>query len=129
MASRPIHIAFIAVAMIITMAGAATSHEATKGANGGALVDVDGHHVEFVPSDSELTFYLTDANGAPLSTAQAKMKAIVQIGGKTTRLELSPSAPNKLTAPLETRLGQGAKVVLSGVLPDGHSLQGRFVVP
>lgn len=129
MSRKSLHRTAMAVAMIFAMAGAATSHEATKGANGGALIDVQGYHVEFVPSDSGLTFHLTDQGGAPFSTAQAKMKAIVQDGGKTTRLDLAPAEPNKLTAPLQARPGTGAKVVVSGTLANGQSLQGRFVVP
>ena len=57
------------------------------------------------------------------------MKAIIQVAGKTAQLELLPVAPNKLVAKIETPLAAGAKVVMSGTLSDGHSLQARFVVP
>lgn len=129
MIKETIRKAVLTAAIAFTLSGAALSHEATKGANGGALIDVDGHHVEFVPSPSELTFYLTDEKEAPLSAAGAKMKAIIQDGGKTAQLDLVAAEPNKLTAPISAALGSGAKVVLNGTLADGHSLQGRFVVP
>lgn len=119
----------LTAAIAFTLTGAALSHEATKGANGGALIDVDGHHVEFVPSATELTFYLTDDKDAPLSAAGAKMKAIVQESGKTVQVDLTAVEPNKLTAPIGTALSSGAKVVVKGTLSDGHNLQGRFQIP
>jgi hypothetical protein len=121
--------AALTAAIAFTLTGAALSHEATQGANGGALIDVDGHHVEFVPTPTELTFYLTDDKSAPISAAGAKMKAIVQDGRKTIQVDLSAFEPNKLTAPIGTALSSGAKVVVTGTLSDGHSLQGRFQIP
>ena len=113
----------------LMLSGAAVAHETSKGPNGGSLIEVEGHHVEFVPSANELTFYLTDEKEAPLSSAGAKMKAIVQNSGSTVQLELSPVAANKLTARLDKALSPGAKVVVMGKLADGHAIQGRFVMP
>jgi hypothetical protein len=118
-----------AAALAVTLPLTATAHEATKGPNGGALIDVEGHHVEFVPSAAALTFYLTGEKDAPIASAGAKMKAIIQAGGKTTQVDLSSAEPNKLTAATSAPLSSGAKVVVTGTLADGHSLQGRFVVP
>jgi hypothetical protein len=129
MITETIRKALLTAAIAFTLSGAALSHEATKGANGGVLIDVDGHHIEFVPSPNELTFYLTDDKDAPLSAAGAKMKAIVQDGGKTIQVDLSAVEPNKLTAPIAIALSSGAKVVVTGTLSDGHSLQGRFQIP
>lgn len=116
-------------AALIGLSGTALAHEADKGLNGGTLIDVDGHHIEFVPGTDELTFYLSDENEAPLTSEGAKMKAIVQNDGKTNQLDLSPAAPNKLIVKTGAPLASGAKVVVTGTLPDGHTLQGRFVVP
>lgn len=129
MTIKTIRIAVIALGLSVAVPGLVVAHEATKGANGGTLISVKGGHVEFVPSANDLTFYLLDAKDAPLSTAGAKTKAIVQNGGKTLQLELTPAEPNKLTTPISAALRSGAKVVVSGTLADGHSLQGRFVVP
>lgn len=106
-----------------------SAHEATKGANGGAVVDVEGHHVEFVPSAAELTFYLTGEKDAPIASAGAKAKAIVQNDGKTAQIELADVEPNKLVGKLAAPLSAGAKVVVTGTLSDGHGLQARFEAP
>ena len=118
-----------AFALSLGLAAQALAHEAEKGINGGALIDVEGHHIELVTAPDTLTFYLSDENEAPIAASGSTMKAIVQDAGKTTQLELLPAEPNKLTASTSAPLGSGAKVVITGSLPDGHKLQGRFVVP
>ena len=119
----------LATVLAFGLPGASMAHEATKGPNGGALVDVDGHHVEFVPSAGEITFFLTGEKVAPIASAGAKAKAIIQADGKTAQLDLAVVDPNKLVGKLSAPLSQGAKVVVTGSLSDGHSLQARFVVP
>lgn len=119
----------IAAALALAFPLGATAHEATKGPNGGALIDVDGHHVEFVPLENELTFYLTGEKDAPIASAGSKMKAIVQEGGKTTQIELIVAEPNKLAGKLAAPLSSGTKVVVTGTLADGHALQARFEKP
>ncbi len=107
----------------------ASAHDQAKGPNGGPVVEVAGHHIEFVPSASEITFYLTGEKDAPLDSAGAKAKAIVQSDGKNAQLDLAPVAPNKLVGKIAAPLKPGAKVAVSGALADGHSLQSRFVAP
>jgi len=119
----------VLMAAILSLSPPALSHEAEKGPNGGAILDVEGHHIELVATPGALTFYLTDENVAPITSTGTKIKAIVQDGGKTTQLELSPEDPNKLTVKTAAPVGSGAKVVVTGTLPDGHKLQGRFVIP
>ncbi len=119
----------LSAALVLVSLSGAVAHESAKGPNGGPVVDVAGHHVEFVPSAAEMTFYLTGDADAAIASAGAKVKAIVQDGGKTTQLDLGPVDPNKLVAKLATPLGSGAKVVVTGSLADGHSLQARFVAP
>lgn len=117
-----------AVLGLATISGA-NAHETAKGPNGGAVVDVAGHHVEFVPSAGELTFYLTGEKDAPISSAGAKAKAIVQDNGKTAQIDLVAVEPNKLVGKLGAPLSSGAKVVVAGSLADGHGLQARFEIP
>ena len=119
----------IAAALTLALPMSAMAHEATKGPNGGALVDIEGHHVEFVPSASELTFYLTGEKDDPIASAGAKVKAIVQDNGKTAQIDLSAVEPNKLVGKLAAPLSSGAKVVVTGSLSDGHGLQARFESP
>jgi hypothetical protein len=106
----------------------ASAHELAKGPNGGPLVDVAGHHVEMVARGTELVLYLTDAADKPLASAGTKAaRAIVQAGGKTVTVPLSPSEPNKLVGTLAQPLGPGTRVVISATLADGHALQARFI--
>ena len=124
----PSTLAVAAVLGLATITGA-YAHETAKGPNGGAVVDVDGHHVEFVPSATEMTFYLTGEADAPIASTGAKVKAIAQDAGKTAQIDLAPVEPNKLVGRIATPLTKGAKVVVSGTLSDGHTLQAKFAMP
>lgn len=123
-----VRFAFAAL-LTAVMTSAAVAHESAKGPNGGAVVDVAGHHVEFVPSASEVTFYLSGNDDKPIASAGAKTKAIIQDGGKTIQLDLTPTEPNKLVAAVVAPLATGAKVVVTGTLADGHAIQAKFVQP
>lgn len=127
----PRNLPALIVAAILGFAStpAAYAHETAKGPNGGAVVDVDGHHVEFVPSATEMTFYLTGEADAPIASSGAKVKAIAQDAGKTAQMDLAPVEPNKLVGKLAAPLTKGAKVVVTGALSDGHTLQAKFVTP
>lgn len=129
MISRFLSIAALALVLAVSPLAGASAHETAKGSHGGAVIDAAGHHVEFVPSATELTFYLSGNKDEPISSKAAKMKAITQVAGKTAQLELQPVEPNKLVVTIPAPLASGAKVVVSGTLSDGHSLQARFVVP
>lgn len=121
-----ITVAMIASALAFSLPIGAIAHEGVRGPNGGTLVDIEGHHVEFVPSAGDLTFYLTDEQAAPIASAGAKVKAIVQDQGKTAQIDLAVVEPNKLVGKLAAPLSQDAKVVFTGKLADGHGLQARF---
>lgn len=119
----------LSAAVVIASMSGASAHEAAKGPNGGAVADVAGHHIEFVPSATELTFYFTGEADAPIASIGAKVKAIAQDAGKTAQIDLAPVEPNKLVGNLTAPLTKGAKVVVTGALSDGHSLQAKFVMP
>ena len=61
----------------------ATAAAQTKGPNGGIVVKVDDHPIEFVVRDQEIVFYLGDHDGKPMPTKGLKARAVVQDGGKT----------------------------------------------
>jgi hypothetical protein len=120
---------FIASAVMLAGASPSLAHEEVKGPNGGHVMEAHGHHIEFVPSPTEVTFYLSDEAGKPIASKDAKAKAFVQDGGKTTPLTLTPADPDKLAAKLAAPLNAGAKVAITATMPDGHNLQARYVVP
>ncbi len=129
MANRYLTIAAFAFTLAMAPLVSAFAHETAKGANGGAVVEAAGHHVEFVPTATEVVFFLSGNKDEPIASDGAKMKLITQVAGKTTQLDLAPVTPNKLVGKLAAPLATGAKIVMSGILSDGHSLQVRFVVP
>ena len=100
----------------------------TKGPNGGVVVKTDDHPIEFVLREQEIVFYVGGHDGKPMPTKGLKARAIVQVGGKTMTIALSPAAPNMFVGKLAAPLGAKARVVFSSSF-DGHSLQARFVTP
>jgi hypothetical protein len=118
--------ALMVAAVGLTLIGHANAE--TKGPNGGIVVKVDDHPVEFVLSDQEVVFYLGDHDGKPMSTKGLKARAVVQVGGKTMTIALAPAEPNRFVGKLAAPLGPKARVVFSSVF-DGHNLQARFVTP
>jgi len=112
-----------AALMLMTSAGAES-----KGPNGGMVVKAEDHPIEFVFTDQEIAFYVGDHDGKPMSTKGLKARAVVQVGGKTTTIALSPAEPNRFVGKLASPLGPKARVVFSSVF-DGHNLQARFVTP
>ena len=115
----------IAAASLILIASA---NAESKGPNGGMVVKVEDHPIEFVLSDQEIVFYVGDHDGKPMPTKGLKARAVVQVGGKTMTIALSPAEPNRFVGKLATPLGAKARVVFSSVF-DGHNLQARFVTP
>ena len=59
-----------------------------------------------------------------LSNAQAG-RAVIQDGGKTFAVNLSPAEPNMFVGQVPMPLGSKARVVFSAKVP-GHTLQARF---
>jgi hypothetical protein len=119
----------ILVALAIgASAVAANAHEVAKGPNGGKVVDIAGHHLEFTHTPSELTIYATDEADKPIATAGGKGRAVIQSGSKTAQLQLAPAEPNRLIAKLDAPLAKGAIVVVSTTFSDGHTAQARFTV-
>jgi hypothetical protein len=118
--------ALMIAAASLTLVGSAGAQ--TKGPNGGIVMTADEHPVEFVFSDQEIVFFLGGHDGKPMPTKGLKARAVVQVGGKTMTLNLSPAEPNRFDGKLAAPLGPKARVVFSSAF-DGHNLQARFVTP
>jgi hypothetical protein len=118
--------ALMIAAVSLTLVASAGAE--TKGPNGGMVVKVEDHPVEFVFSDQEIVFYVGDHDGKPMPTKGLKARAVLQVGGKTMTINLSPAEPNRFVGKLAAPLGPKARVVFSSVF-DGHNLQARFVTP
>lgn len=115
----------LATALVLG-SGAAFAHEGA-GPNGGQIVEIQGHHVEFTTKDKEIVLILTDEKSKPIESKGATGHIVILDAGKQATVDLAPVDPNKLSAKLEAPLAAGAKVVVSAKLSDGHELQARFV--
>jgi hypothetical protein len=114
----------IGLTLAAALASAAAAQQ--KGPNGGTVVKVDDHPIEFVQRGQEIVFYLGDHDGKPLPTKGLQGRAVLQDGGKTSTITLTPTAPNLLVGNLQAPLGSKARIVFS-TRADGHTLQARFV--
>jgi hypothetical protein len=72
-----------------------------------------------------MVFYVGDHDGKPLPTKGLTARAIVQDGGKTTTITLTPAEPNMFIGRLAAPLSAKARVVFSAVI-GGHPAQARF---
>jgi hypothetical protein len=112
--------------LIIALPFSATAQSSNKGANGGAVVVMEGHPIEFVAKGQEITFYiLEDDAKSPTPTAGATARAVIQDAGKIAAVALSPAEPNMFVGKLAAPLGSNARVVFSAKVA-GHNLQARF---
>jgi hypothetical protein len=110
----------------MAVAFGAAAQGAKKGDNGGDVVVMEGHPIEFVTKGQEITFYiLEDDAKSPTPTKGFSGRAVIQDGGKTVSVALSPAEPNKFVGQLSMPLGSKARVVFSAKVP-GHTLQARF---
>lgn len=116
-----------AIALLIAgFALAADAQGVKKGINGGAIVVMEGHPIEFVVKGQEITFYVLEDDGtSPTPTAGFSGRAVIQDAGKTFAVGLSPAEPNLFVGQLPMPLGSKARVVFSAKIP-GHTLQARF---
>jgi hypothetical protein len=105
---------------------ASATAETKKGPNGGIVVTVENHPIEFVHRGQDILFYLNDHDGKPRPTKGLQARAVVQDAGKTANVTLAPAAPNLFVGKLTAPLGPKARVVFSSRF-DEHAVQARFV--
>ena len=113
----------LSIALLGTaIAFGAAAQGAKKGDNGGDVVVMEGHPIEFVTKGQEITFYiLEDDAKSPTPTKGFSGRAVIQDAGKTVSVALSPAEPNKFVGQLSMPLGSKARVVFSAKVP-GHTL-------
>jgi hypothetical protein len=110
----------------VGMVGAAAAQGVGKGVNGGEVVVMEGHPIEFVAKGQEITFYVLEDDGVSLTPTKGfSGRAVIQDAGKTFAVTLAPAEPNRFVGQLAMPLGSKARVVLSAKVP-GHTLQARF---
>jgi len=118
----------MATALVAAFATGAFAQESAIGPNGGPVVETHDVFVEMTVEGENLVLHFADENGNAIpSDGTTKARAIVQDDGKTATVALETQAPNRLVGLLPASLGQGARVVVSATLADGHGIQARFV--
>lgn len=117
----------LSVALLLAaIASGATAQTGQKGVNGGDVVVMEGHPIEFVTGGLEIAFYILEDDGkSPTPTKGFGGRAVVQDSGKITVVSLTPAEPNKFVGQLAMPLGSKARVVFSAKV-EGHNLQARF---
>jgi hypothetical protein len=114
------------VCLIFVLTTLAAGAQSSKGENGGDVVVMEGHPIEFVSKGQAITFYILEDDGkSPTPTKGFSGRAVIQDAGKTTAVNLSPAEPNMFVGQLAMPLGSKARVVFSAKIP-GHTLQARF---
>jgi hypothetical protein len=114
------------ITFILSIVASAAAAQTQKGTNGGEVVVMEGHPIEFVSKGQEITFYILEDDGkSPTPTKGFAGRAVIQDAGKTVAVNLVPAEPNMFVGQLPMPLGSKARVVLSAKIP-GHVLQARF---
>jgi hypothetical protein len=114
------------VLLFAVIASGATAQTEKKGEHGGDVVVMEGHPIELISRDQEITFYILEDDGkSPTPTKGFSGRAVIQDSGKTFAVNLSPAEPNMFVGQLPVPLGSKARVVFSGKV-EGHNLQARF---
>ena len=114
------------VPLMFLLTAFAAGAQSTKGENGGEVVVMEGHPIEFVSKGQGITFYILEDDGkSPTPTKGFTGRAVIQDAGKTTAVNLFPAEPNMFIGQLAMPLGSKARVVFSAKIP-GHTLQARF---
>jgi hypothetical protein len=105
----------------------AFAHKATAGQHGGPVADVNGHRVELVGAELQLSIYLSDENSNPTAVRGVSGRATIMQGGKTETVALVPKEPNKLIGLLSHALGPADRIIVTATLADRHGIQAQFV--
>jgi hypothetical protein len=115
------------VSLTFVLMAFAAAAQSSKGENGGEVVVMEGHPIEFVSKGQAVMFYILEDDGkSPTPTKGFSGRAVIQDAGKTTAVNLSPAEPNMFIGQLAMPLGSKARVVFSAKIP-GHTLQARFI--
>ncbi|MFC7478132.1 hypothetical protein ACFQS7_27550 [Dankookia sp. GCM10030260] len=116
----------LTAALLLAPGMAGAQRAPTRGPNGGLMVLAEGHPIELVVADLAVTVFLNGENGRPAPSRGASGRVVVQAGGQTTTVSLTPAEPNRLVGQLGAPLAAGARVLFTGAMADGHRIQARF---
>ena len=117
----------LAVALVFTPTTSFAHGEPPQAAHGGQVQEVQENWVELVMSKDQVTLYILDQAGKPVSASEVSGTASVLVGAKVYKLELTPAAENRLDAQLP--VAASGKVVATVSLKIGGKLaSARFTI-
>ena len=97
-----------------------------KGPNGGAMEDVAGVHVEFVPSGNAVTFHVLNEDNKPVSTKGYSGSVLVVHGQERETITLTASGENALKGEAKKPIAPGAAITLMIKTDGGKSGQAKY---
>jgi hypothetical protein len=119
----------LSLGLALSLAGTTpiSAHSASKGANGGPLIEVGKYHTELVVDGStKVVVFVSDVDDKPIPATGFKATAILVVGGKSQRIELTPAEGSKLVGTATGPVAAGVKGVLRLTAPDGSTAQGKY---
>jgi hypothetical protein len=115
----------LAALLFVAPAWAQQHSHGTKGPNGGALADVAGVHVEFVPSGNALTFNVLNEDNKPVSTRGYSGSVLIVNGQDREAVTLATSGENALKGEASKPVS-GAGITLMIKTDGGKTGQARY---
>jgi hypothetical protein len=112
----------------ILLAAAPARAQQRRGPHGGLLAGSQGHEVELLVEGTSVRLYAIDHGRVAPPRAGTQARMVIQEGQATRTVQLTASG-DAFTATLEAPMASGARVVITGRMPDGHTVQARYVMP
>lgn len=119
--------AVILAAMLFAVPALADPHKhGSKGPNGGAMEDVAGVHVEFVPAGNGLTFHVLNEDNKPISTKGFTGSVLVVNGQDRETIALTTSGENALKGEAKKPIAPGSAITLMIKTDAGKTGQAKY---
>ena len=120
-------VALVLAAMLFAAPALADPHKhGSKGPNGGAIEDVAGVHVEFVPAGNVITFHVLNEDNKPLSTKGFTGSVLVVNGQDRETITLTISGENALKGEAKKPIAPGSAITLMIKTDGGKTGQAKF---
>ena len=119
--------ALVLAAMLFVAPALADPHKhGAKGPNGGALEDVAGVHVEFVPAGNSLTFHVLNEDNKPVSAKGFTGSVLVVNGQDRETITLTISGENALKGEAKKPIAPGSAITLMIKTDGGKTGQAKY---
>lgn len=116
----------IAAVLFAVPAWAQSHSHGAKGPNGGAMEDVAGVHVEFVPSGTALTFHVLNESNKPISTKGYSGSVLVVSGQDRETITLTVSGESTLKGEAKKPIAPGSAITLMIKTDGGKTGQAKY---